>query len=426
MEINYEKGLIASFGNHEYGLLMEKVLKAGFQDADLEYIYHNVVIEKEKLEEALAGVRLFGMHGFDLSDELQEEVLPYLDEISPSARICGRVNVVVNREGELVGENSAAKGLVTALLARDILPKGHTFAVVGEEDLLFVAAVELAISGADRIYLCNNQEEKSREWIEKLENECDTDFICRRIVPEDVNVIIGYDMDQDMIDQYEMNKKLLAICDMKLELPMEMDGREINKKIHKENLYYIEEKEILFYMIRLHFNLWTEYFGSMDIMWEAMEEELLKMAGLSEKEDSGSMMELPELSYVQERICRYAMEQYGEAVKNYCHMVHGNISEMMMEQDLFKEMEEEELQILEIMAYFLPLLRFRYEIEAREESEEEKEESLVHMICDILEDPDLMSDLADRILYLLIHFMPEYEKAEPLLSFLRQIAKNVL
>lgn len=449
--MNYDKGLIASFRQKDDDILTEMVLKAGFQTANLEYIYHKVAMEKEQLPQAIAGARFFGMHGFDLSEELQTEVFPYLDEISPSARITGRVNVVVNREGELVGENSEAKGLVTALLARDILPKGHTFAVTGVEEIVWASIVELAISGADRIYVCNEEEEKSKEWIMRLAGECDTELIYQKDIPEDVNVIVGYGLTQEDLSRYENREALCAICDLKLDLSELVKTEESReKKIHNEKLYYIEEKEILFYKIRLHFHLWTEFFGGMDVMLEAMEEGLLKMAGQENEMEEPFMMELPEVSYVQDKIRQYSMKQYGEALKNYCQMVHDNIDEIMIRQQDISSQPEEEKMILAISASFLPILKYSFEIEAEEDmlianeqkeytpleedsrerdlekvDPEEKapwEENLVEMVCEVLEDPDFMGDLTDRVLYLLIHFLKKEDYKDPFLSILRQIS----
>ena len=42
----------------------------------------------------------------------KQDVIPYLDEISETAKRIGAVNTVVNRGGHLLGENTDGKGFV--------------------------------------------------------------------------------------------------------------------------------------------------------------------------------------------------------------------------------------------------------------------------------------------------------------------------
>ena len=55
--------------------------------------------------------------GINVTIPYKQDVIPYLDEISDTAREIGAVNTIVNRDGRLYGTNTDAAGL-QALIAR--------------------------------------------------------------------------------------------------------------------------------------------------------------------------------------------------------------------------------------------------------------------------------------------------------------------
>ena len=72
---------------------------------------HNTALEKtavngvylaweigaEDLEATVANIRRYNMFGINLSMPYKQEVIQYLDELAPSARLIGAVNTVVNK-----------------------------------------------------------------------------------------------------------------------------------------------------------------------------------------------------------------------------------------------------------------------------------------------------------------------------------------
>lgn len=83
-------------------------LHAAFGTAD----YELRPLESRELEKFFA-VRDF--RGINVTIPYKRDVIPFLDELHESARICGAVNTVVNRGGRLTGYNTDAYGMNFAM-----------------------------------------------------------------------------------------------------------------------------------------------------------------------------------------------------------------------------------------------------------------------------------------------------------------------
>ena len=78
------------------------------------YDYELCPLEREKLP-AFMEARAF--EGINVTIPYKKDVIPYLKELSESARLCGAVNTIVNRGGALYGYNTDFAGM-RALLTR--------------------------------------------------------------------------------------------------------------------------------------------------------------------------------------------------------------------------------------------------------------------------------------------------------------------
>ena len=65
--------------------------------AGLNYCYLAFRVPRERLPEALLGMRALGIRGFNVTIPHKEAVIPYLDGLSPEAEAVGAVNVIANR-----------------------------------------------------------------------------------------------------------------------------------------------------------------------------------------------------------------------------------------------------------------------------------------------------------------------------------------
>ena len=86
-----------------------------FNKFQLNGVYLAFSVPKEKLKEAIQGVRTFGFRGLNITLPHKETILEYLDETDPEASRIGAVNTVVHAEGHLIGYNTDVSGLLSVL-----------------------------------------------------------------------------------------------------------------------------------------------------------------------------------------------------------------------------------------------------------------------------------------------------------------------
>jgi shikimate dehydrogenase len=99
--------------------------------AGLNYCYLAFRVSEGSLGEALSGMRALGIRGFNVTIPHKEAVIPFLDELSPAAEAIGAVNVIVNEDGRLRGDNTDWEGFLKALDSRGVGLCGQKAVVVG-------------------------------------------------------------------------------------------------------------------------------------------------------------------------------------------------------------------------------------------------------------------------------------------------------
>lgn len=87
--------------------------------------------------------------GFNVTIPYKESILPFLDEIHPSAALFGAVNTVAVRDGRLFGYNTDADGFALALGHYGIECAGRRAAVLGAGGAARMMAAQLSRMGAD-------------------------------------------------------------------------------------------------------------------------------------------------------------------------------------------------------------------------------------------------------------------------------------
>jgi shikimate dehydrogenase len=71
--------------------------------------------DKDALRNLLARLRVGDIRGLNVTIPHKQNVIPHLDELTPTARSIGAVNTIYLREGKLIGDNTDAPGFLTDL-----------------------------------------------------------------------------------------------------------------------------------------------------------------------------------------------------------------------------------------------------------------------------------------------------------------------
>ncbi|MDI2588189.1 shikimate dehydrogenase [Psychrobacillus sp. NEAU-3TGS] len=89
---------------------------AWLKEQHIDASYIPILVEEEKLQDAVNSLKLLGCSGWNVTVPYKEAIIPYLDEIDQSARGIGAVNTVVKTEdGRFVGYNTDGLGFIESL-----------------------------------------------------------------------------------------------------------------------------------------------------------------------------------------------------------------------------------------------------------------------------------------------------------------------
>jgi len=104
--------------------LSPKIHTAALQDCGLEGDYSLYPVhpdEQQRVSDLLARVRSGEIHGLNVTIPHKQNVIPFLDRLTPTACAIGAVNTIYLHNNQLVGENTDAPGFFADL--KELLPE---------------------------------------------------------------------------------------------------------------------------------------------------------------------------------------------------------------------------------------------------------------------------------------------------------------
>lgn len=81
-----------------------------FEETGVNGVYLAWEIQKDDLAVTLENIKRYNMFGINLSMPYKQAVIPYLDDLTESARLIGAVNTVLHQDGLLIGHNTDGIG----------------------------------------------------------------------------------------------------------------------------------------------------------------------------------------------------------------------------------------------------------------------------------------------------------------------------
>ena len=280
-EKKYRAELVGVFGDPVDGNPTGIVEEAGFAATRLNYRYITCRVKRGDIANAILGMRAMNMRGVNLTMPHKVDVLPYLDEITPAARIIGAVNTVVNRGGHLLGENTDGKGFVKSLTDEGIDLHGKTVCLLGAGGAARAIGVECALNGANKIIIVNRNAERGTALRDAIAENTDaqaeyipwagtapvseqTDILvnatCVGLFP-DVNAFPDID--------YSTIEKDMIVCDVVFNPAMPV----FLQKARQRGARTISGLGMLVNQAALNFEIWTDVKAPREVMLEALRRE---------------------------------------------------------------------------------------------------------------------------------------------------------
>ena len=159
--------IVTCMGQPVAGNPTQFMMEKAFIAAGLDWRYLTLEVAPQNLADAVRGMRAMGFRGGNFTVPHKVTVIEHLDGLSPAAELMGAVNCV-NRVGDqLIGENTDGKGFVQSL--REVAdPAGKKVTVLGAGGAARAIAVELGLSGVERITIVNRSQPRGQALVELL------------------------------------------------------------------------------------------------------------------------------------------------------------------------------------------------------------------------------------------------------------------
>lgn len=277
----YRSELVGAFGcpidENPTGVMEE----AAFAAKGLDYRYLTVKVEKNDLEDAIKAVKAFNMKGINITIPHKVKVLDYLDGLSDAASIIGAVNMIVNKDGKLYGENTDGKGYLKSVTDAGVSVEGKTITVLGAGGAARAISVECALAGAKKIYIANIVREQGEELVGliRTKTKAEAEFIMwdKNIdIPSDTEILsnatsVGLypDIDQKPDINYDTVKESMVVTDVIFNDPHSLFLQEAEKRGAKT----INGLGMLVNQGAINFTMWTGVEAPVDVMVNTLKNE---------------------------------------------------------------------------------------------------------------------------------------------------------
>lgn len=150
-EITGKTKLTALLGSPVSHSISPQMHNESFRLLGLDYVYLAFDVTPERLKDAVMGLKAVGICGFNLTMPLKVHILPYLDELTPAARLAGAVNTVIARDGRLIGHTTDGVGYMRSVsdAGYDII--GQKMTLLGAGGAATAICVQAALDGVSSI-----------------------------------------------------------------------------------------------------------------------------------------------------------------------------------------------------------------------------------------------------------------------------------
>lgn len=281
MSKNYRSELVGAFGcpidENPTGVMEE----AAFAAAGLDYRYLTIKVEKDDIETAMKAVRALHMRGINLTIPHKVSAIPYVDELSPEAQIIGAINIVVNNDGVLWGDNTDGKGFLKSLTDKGIRVEGKTLTILGAGGAARAIGVVCALEGASKIHIINGSVARGRELVDLLKEKtsADSDLIPWEgtvNIPDNTDILINATsvglyphVDQKPNINYDSVRAGMVVCDVIFNDPNSLFLQESAQR----GAETVNGLGMLVNQGAVNFKLWTGQDAPIDVMTETLRRE---------------------------------------------------------------------------------------------------------------------------------------------------------
>lgn len=260
-----ESRLLGVFGDPIAHSLSPKIHNLSLAYWDLNYRYLPFRVRPKNLEQALFGFRALGGVGFNATIPHKEALLPFMDQLSLTAKKVGAVNTVsIGPEGQFIGDNTDTYGFITVLKKQvSTVLEDKNILVLGAGGACRAVLVALLDEGCQHILLAN----RTRERAETLANHFShgdpakistipLDFTSLPL--EEVDIIVNTtSLGLHGHDEFPLPAHRLPSHALLYDIVYSTQGTPLKRLAQKHRLTFVDGLDMLIHQAALAFKIWT-------------------------------------------------------------------------------------------------------------------------------------------------------------------------
>lgn len=131
---------------------------ASFERLGVDCVCIAADVGPEALPVAIAGARALGFAGLIVTMPLKTDVVQYLDELSPAARLMGAVNTIVRDGNRFIGHNTDGAGMMRAVAEAGVHVAGQQMTVIGAGGAGSAICAQAVLDGVREVSVFNNRD----------------------------------------------------------------------------------------------------------------------------------------------------------------------------------------------------------------------------------------------------------------------------
>ncbi len=151
-------GLIGLPTRHSLSPMMHN---DSFHLLGIDFVYLCFDVKDEDVGTVVGALRAVDAYGFNVTMPHKRAVIPYLDELSKEAALCGAVNTVVNDNGRLIGHNTDGTGFLSGVREAGCEIAGQEITLIGAGGAGSAIASAAVLSGISALNIVCR---RSRSW----------------------------------------------------------------------------------------------------------------------------------------------------------------------------------------------------------------------------------------------------------------------
>ncbi|MGB2691542.1 MAG: shikimate dehydrogenase [Thermodesulfobacteriota bacterium] len=164
MGVKATTSIYGIFGHPVKHSLSPNMHNSAFNELGLDCVYVAFDIDPENIAEATNSIRTMGIKGINITIPHKQTIIPFLDEVSPDAKLTGAVNTVKNDNGKLSGFNTDVGGFLRAIREDlDFIPEGKTLFLIGAGGAARAVLSAFCMNGGAVVYIADLFKDKAVE-----------------------------------------------------------------------------------------------------------------------------------------------------------------------------------------------------------------------------------------------------------------------